>query len=152
VPYTAKAAAAFADICKPLDAGPPVVTIGQGMSDYLPTADDDVAVVEAGPQGGYHIWLATRVKNLHQSGSVIHVGGEIPSLGLSMPSMKVVFTMDPDEGGYCKLFGLRFRIDDGDDLAPLLGRRMKVIVTITDITDDVGVGERWVTLSDAVSE
>jgi hypothetical protein len=151
-PYTPGWAGSFSDICKPAEPGPPEVIVGHGQSDYLPMADDDVANVEAGPQGGHHIWVAARVKNLHQSGSITEVGGEIPSLGVSITPLKVIFTMDPDEGGYCKLFGLRFQIDvDGNDVNALLGERMKIIISVTDVNDDVGTGERWVMLSDSIT-
>jgi hypothetical protein len=141
----------FADSCKPADAGAPEVIVGYGQSDYLPAADYDVAEVEAGPQGGHHIWVATRIKNLHRSGSITEVGGTIPDLGLDITPLSVIFTMEPDEGGYCKLYGLRFQIDiDGGDVTTMLGKVMKVDVTISDVAHDVGVGERWVTLSDTI--
>jgi hypothetical protein len=141
----------FADDCKPLGAGDPIVLVGQGQTDYLPMEDDEIALVEAGPQGGHHIWVAMRIKNLHKSGSITSVGGEIPDLGLSIPPLKVVFTLDLDEGSYCKLYGLRFQIDiAGDDVDTMLGKRLKVKVEIKDVTGDVGLGERWVILSDTV--
>ncbi len=136
------------DSCKPAGAGAPIVIVGEGQADYLPTDDYDLAQVEAGPQGGHHIWVAARLKNLNRSGSVTTVGGEIPELGLSIAPLKVIFTFDPDDGGYCKLFGLRFQIDiGGQDVQSLLGLTMKVFVDIIDPSGDHGSGERWVTLS-----
>ncbi len=67
------------DICKPTGSGPPVVSVGEGQSDYLPTMDGDVAQVEAGPQGGHHVWIAIRMKGLLQSGSITAVTGHFPS-------------------------------------------------------------------------
>lgn len=138
------------DICK--DAGgTPEVQVGSGQSDFFSIDDYEVAQLEAGPQGGHHIWIAARIKNLRQSGSITQVGAEIPSLGLSITPLKVIFTFDPDEGGYCKIFGLRLQLDiDGDDVMAMLGREVKVTMTITDVDDDVGTGEKWVTLSDTI--
>lgn len=146
IPYTPDWAGG-ADACKP-GGGAPEVVVGAGQSDYLPTADYDLAQIEAGPQGGHHVWVAARVRNLHRSGSITEVGGEIPALGLSITALRVVFTMDQDEGGWCKLHGLRFQLDiDGNDVMTMLGQELKVVVTITDRDGDVAMGERWLTLS-----
>lgn len=136
------------DTCKPADAPDPIIIVGEGQSDYLAMEDYASAQVEAGPQGGHHIWVAARIRNLLQSGSITSVGGEIPELGLSISPFVVIFTLSVDDGDYCKLFGLRFQIDvDGNPIQDLLGKQMKVIVTVEDKTGDIGVGERWVTLS-----
>jgi len=139
------------DVCKEAGAGPPEVHVGAGQSDYFAIEDYAEAQIEAGPQGGHHIWIAARIKNLKQSGSITEVGAEIPSLGLSITPLKVIFTFDPDEGGYCKIFGLRLQLDiDGDDINTMLGQEAKVVMSITDVDDDVGTGEKWVTLSDSI--
>jgi hypothetical protein len=136
------------DVCKPANAGPPELEVGSGQSDFFSIPDYEVVQVEAGPQGGHHVWVSARLRNLHQSGSIIETGAEIPALGLTITPLKVIFTFDQDEGGYCKIFGLRLQLDiDGDAVEPMLGQEVKVIMTITDSDDDVGVGEKWVTLS-----
>jgi hypothetical protein len=137
------------DICKPGD-GAPVVIVGRGQSDYLSVNDYDVAQVEAGPQGGHHIWVALRMKNLRQSGSITTLTGEVPDLGLSISPFTVIFTFDPDEGGYCKLYGLRFQLDGSTDIQSLLGHKLKVTAKVNDKDGDVGTGERWVTLSNDI--
>jgi hypothetical protein len=147
-PYSSDWASDLGDACKPTGAGPPEVVVGQGQSDYLAAMDYAPAQLEAGPQGGHHIWIAARIKNLRQSGSITEVGGEIPSIGLSITPLKVVFTMDVDEGGWCKLHGLRFQLDvDGNDINQTLGQELKVVITVTDSNGAVGSGERWFTLS-----
>lgn len=140
------------DICKPADAGAPIVIVGKGQSDYFATDDGEVAQVEAGPQGGHHIWVAIRMKNLGQSGSITTVTGEIPDLGLKPAPFSVIFTFDQDEGGYCKLYGLRYQLDtDGIDIKTVLGHQVKVTVTVTESkTGVVGSGQRLVTLSDTI--
>ena len=140
---------AFSDVCKPTGAGAPEILVGEGQSDYLALEDYAVAQLEAGPQGGHHIWVAARVRNLHRSGSITEVSGVIPALGLTISPLKVIFTMDQDEGGYCKLYGLRFQVDiDGDDVETMLGHELKVVVEINDVSGDQGTAEKWVTLSD----
>jgi hypothetical protein len=114
--------------------------------------DLEVAQVEAGPQGGHHIWVAVRMKNLRQSGSITSVSGFVPDLNLELSPFNVIFTFDPDEGGYCKLYGLRYQLDaNGTDVETVLGHQLKVTVRVTEsMGDDIGVGERMVTLSDTI--
>ncbi|UQA59630.1 hypothetical protein [Polyangium aurulentum] len=134
------------DICKS-GTGEPTVIVGRGQGDYLTVNDYDVAQVEAGPQGGHHIWVALRMKNLRQSGTITTLTGEVPELGVSINPFTVIFTFDPDEGGYCKLYGLRFQIDGNLGVEQLLGKKLRITATVKDKDGDVGVGERWVTLS-----
>jgi hypothetical protein len=150
-PYRPDWATSFADICRPAGAGAPEIIVGLGQSDYLPAADYQVAQVEAGPQGGHHVWVAVRVKNLHRSGSITTLGGDVPDLGLTLEPIKLVFTMDPDEGGYCKLFGLRFWLDaGGQDIEAMLGHALHVTVGIVDVDGNTGAGEKWITLSNDI--
>ncbi len=60
---------------------------------------------------------------------------------------QVIFTLDPDEGGFCKLAGLRFRLDGERKIEELLGKVVEVEVTVTDPDGDAGTGRRAVTLS-----
>lgn len=135
------------DPCKPAGGGAPIVIVGQGQGDYLPTADGVTAQVEAGPQGGHHIWVAARMKHLAQSGSITSVTGHFPDLGIDVGPFDVIFTFDTDEGGYCKLYGLRFQLDQDHDIASLLGQTLDVKVKVEDPDGDVGEGARRVVLS-----
>lgn len=138
------------DFCKPQGAGDPVVIVGEGQADYLPLSDGAVAQVEAGPQGGHHIWIAVRMKNLTQSGSITSLTGHFPDLGHDVGPFNVIFTFDPDEGSYCKLYGLRFQLDAQYDIQEMLGQTFEVTATITDKDKDVGVGKKTVKLSDDI--
>ena len=135
------------DICKPTGSGPPVVSVGEGQSDYLPTMDGDVAQVEAGPQGGHHVWIAVRMKGLLQSGSITAVTGHFPELDQDIGPFQVIFTFDQDEGGYCKLYGLRFQLDQTLPIDSLLGKSLEVQVKVTDKEGEVGIGKRTIVLS-----
>ena len=85
--------------------------------------DGVVAQVEAGPQGGHHIWVAVRMKGLLQSGSITSVTGHFPELDQDVGPFQVIFTFDQDEGGYCKLYGLRFQLDQTTDIKRSSGTR-----------------------------
>ena len=126
-------------ICKTSPAEPPIVILGQGQSDYLKLADREEVQVEEGPQGGHHVWFAVLVKNLLRSGSRTRLTGTVPDTGTTITPFEVIYTFDPAEGGYCKLFGLRFQLDlDGVDYVPLLGHELDVTATVTDRSGDVG--------------
>jgi hypothetical protein len=129
----------------------PELTLGKGQSDYLSLTDLETLQVETGPQGGHHIWLAIRMKNLLRSGSRTTLTGVAPSSGTKIPPYEVIYTFDPAEGGYCKLFGLRFQLDlDGVDYVPLLGGELDVTAKVTDRAGDSAEDTRRVTLSTTV--
>jgi len=148
--YSAGWASKTSDICKPKDATDPIVVVGQGQADYLPMGDGDTAQVEAGPQGGHHIWVAVRLKNLTQSGSITSLTGHFPDLPYEVGPFNVIFTFDPDEGGYCKIYGLRFQLDTEHDIYEMLGKTLEVTASIKDKDGDVGIGKKTVKLSDTI--
>jgi hypothetical protein len=131
--YTADWATNAPDVCKPTNAGPPVVQVGTGQTDYLPVTSGQTVQMEEGPQGGHHVWIAVRQENLKQSGSTTTLTSVVPTTGLAGPMTSYVFTFDPDEGGFCKLAGLRYQLDaDGTDYHRFLGQPLDVTVTIQD--------------------
>jgi len=123
------------DRCKPRNGGPPDLQVGTGQSYYLPLAKDQVLQAEAGPQGGHHIWIATRMKNLKQAGTTTKIEGIQPGTGAKIPPTTLAFTYAPDEGGYCKLYGIRYQLDnEGIDYKPFLGKPLDLVVTTIDST------------------
>jgi hypothetical protein len=88
---------------------------------------------EAGPQGGHHIWIAARMKNMKQSLSTTKIEGLQPGTGTPIPPSTFVFSYAPDQGGFCKLYGLRYQLDNGGiDYKQFLGKPLDVTVTVTD--------------------
>jgi hypothetical protein len=140
-PYTSNWAADTPDICKPANAGPPVVQVGTGETDYLPLTDGETVQAEQGPQGGHHIWIAVRQQNLKQAGSTTTITSVQPGTNLAGPQMAFVFTFLPDEGGFCQLYGLRYQLDlDGTDYHLFLGQPLDVTVVIADASGASGTG------------
>ena len=140
-PYAAGWATGAPDICKPANAGAPAVQVGTGQTDYLPVIAGQTVQMEQGPQGGHHVWIAVRQQNLKQSGSVTTISSVVPATGLAGPRSSFAFTFDADEGGFCKLFGLRYQLDvDGADYHQFIGRPLDVTVTIEDASGATGVG------------
>jgi hypothetical protein len=121
------------DRCKPRGGGAPDLQIGTGQSYYLPITKGQVLQAEAGPQGGHHIWIATRMKNMKQAGSTTKIVGVQPDTGTTIPPTTLAFTYSPDEGGYCKLYGIRYQLDnEGIDYKQFLGKPLDVVVTVVD--------------------
>ncbi len=121
------------DGCRPQNAGAPRITVGSGASEYNELADDQVLPVERGPQGGHHVWVAIRTLNLARSGAFVSLRGRLIDDGAALPSTTFVFSLDNDEGGYCKLFGLRYQLDNGTlDYRTLLGKKLAIDATVTD--------------------
>lgn len=142
------------DICRPASHGPPELYLGTGQTDFLPLTDGQTLSLERGPQGGHHIWIAARMKNLRQSGSITTLTAKVvgePSI--VVPPAAYVFTFDRDEGNYCKLWGLRFQLDSGAaDLGStykqFLGKTLEVAVDVVDSTKERARSTRTIKLAD----
>jgi hypothetical protein len=146
-PYESAWATEMPDICKPLHAGPAVVQVGTGQTDYLPVTTGQTVTVEQGPQGGHHVWVAVRQHNLEQNGSTTTITSVQPG-GPAGPTTSVVFGFSPDEGGFCKLSGLRYQLDvDGADYHPFLGKPLDITVSIKDPSGATGTATAHVNIA-----
>jgi hypothetical protein len=149
--YHANWAAAAPDICKPANAGAPQVIVGSGQTDYLPITDGETLTPELGPQGGHHVWIAVRMHNLQQAGSITTLSAVQPGTNAMVLSSSYVFSYDQDEGGYCKLYGLRYQLDNGGvDYHQFLGKPLDITVTVTDPTGTAGTGVAHVNIDTQV--
>jgi len=132
-PYGPSWAVDAPDICRPASHGAPEVLVGTGQTDYAPVTDGQTLQPELGPQKGHHLWVAVRMRNLKQSGSSTTITGVQPGTNVAIPPTSFVFTFNADEGGYCKLFGLRYQLDNGGiDYKQFLGKPLDLTVTVHD--------------------
>jgi hypothetical protein len=149
------------DACRPAKPGPPEVILGTGQTDYATLTDGQELQLEQGPQGGHHIWLAVRMKNLRQSGSTTTVTSTVVDGPMVLEPLAVVFTFDRDEGSYCKVYGLRYQVDvsglasDGTSIpAPdyhaFLGKTMTVTAEVVDSTGARASSSRTIHLKDKI--
>jgi hypothetical protein len=142
------------DICRPANHGPPELFLGTGQTDFAPLNDGQTLQLERGPQGGHHIWIAARMKNLRQSGSRTTLTAKLVADPTSpIAPAAYVFTFDRDEGNYCKLWGLRFQLDSGaTDLAAdykrFLGKQLEVTVEVTDSTNAKATSTKTILIAD----
>jgi hypothetical protein len=149
------------DICRPAKPGPPEVILGTGQTDYAPLTDGQTLQLEQGPQGGHHVWMALRMKNLRQAGSTTTVTSTVVDGPLVLEPLAVVFAFDRDEGGYCKLYGLRYQVDvsglssDGQsipapDYRSFLGKTMTVTAEVVDSTGARASASKTIHLADKI--
>jgi hypothetical protein len=132
-PYAKDWAKNRPDVCKSAHAGDPIVALGTGQTDYATIADGETLTPEKGPQGGHHLWLAVRMKNLRQMGSTVVVSAEQPGTGLKVPPTSFVFPFEPADGGYCKLYGLRLQLDNASvPVQKFLGQPLDVKLVVSD--------------------
>jgi hypothetical protein len=136
--------------CKPAGAGTAEVILGFGPG-YTAAQDYDVGQVEAGNQGGYHVWFGARVRNLGSSDALIAVGGDVPALAASIGPFESVGSLVGDVDGYCRLPAVYLRLDSDTAIGALLGQEMRATLSITDEDGDVGSDELWVTLSNSAN-
>jgi hypothetical protein len=146
-------AAAPPDICRPAHHGPPQVTIGTGQTAYSDLGEGQLLQLERGPQGGHHIWIAARMKNLRQSGSTTALTSRLLDDPDAVPPVAFVFTYERDEGAYCAVWGLRYQIDAGAaDLRQayrrFLGKKLEVTVEVRDTTGASARDTRTVQIAD----
>ena len=76
-------------------------------------------------------------------------------MALSRPILSsttgIVFTFDKDEGGYCKLYGLRHQLDNGGiDYKQFLGKPLDLTVEVRDTTGTTQAGVAQITVEPAV--
>jgi hypothetical protein len=153
-PFEANWALSPPDICRPANHGPPEVIIGTGQTDFGPLTDGQTLQLERGPQGGHHLWIAARMKNLRQSGSrTVLTAKVVEPTSSNIAPAAYVFTFDRDEGGYCKLFGLRFQLDSGAvDLGTtykqFLGKKLEITVEVIDSTNARASSTKTIQIAD----
>lgn len=117
------------DVCSA--SGEPELVLGTGQASFTPLGEAPVQA-EPGPQGGHHLWMAVRMKNLKQYESTVILSAEQPG-GVTVPPTAAAFPFAPDADGYCKLVGLRFQIDGADrPVAGFLGKPLDVTAIARD--------------------
>lgn len=132
-PYAADWAKNRPDVCKPKNAGAPEITAGTGQTDFVALHGGETLAPEKGPQGGHHLWIAVRQKNLKQQGSTVTLSAEQPGTGLKVPPTSFIFPFESADAGYCKLYGLRLQLDNASVLVQrFLGQPLDVKIVVSD--------------------
>jgi hypothetical protein len=136
------------DVCKPVPTIAPVVQVGTGQTDYLPVTSGQTVQMEQGSQGGHHIWVAVRQEGVAQTGTTTTITSVQPTTGVVGPTLRFIFTFQQDQGGFCKLAGLRYQLDiGGADYHQFLGQPLDVTVTVADQAGATATGTAHVVVS-----
>jgi len=135
--YDPRWIASAPDACKTPASGAPAVVIGKGESAFAPLEDSEVVSIEAGPQGGHHVWLALRVNGLRQMGSRLKVGGTFPDLAYELPPFTSRITLRKAGGDHCEIHGVRFQVDQGIAVEAVRGQTLDIKVVLEDPNGDV---------------
>ncbi len=125
------------DECKASVNEPATLVVGQGQRAFEDLADNQEVAWEAGPQGGHHIWVSVRTRGIRQSGSIVTLSvsdSENPTQPVLLTERRVVFDLQPVDGGACALVGIRMQLDEtvGVDLQALDGHHAAVAATVED--------------------
>lgn len=135
------------DACKTSSSGPPEVVIGQGESAFAPLSDGEVVPIEAGPQGGHHVWLALRVNGLRQMGSLLTLKGRFPELAREVPLFTSRVTLRKAGNDQCEIFGVRFQVDQGISVDAVRGRAIDIDVMLEDPNGGIAKATKRVTIA-----
>ncbi|KYG07696.1 hypothetical protein BE21_27950 [Sorangium cellulosum] len=135
------------DACKTPASGEPAIVIGQGESAFAPLGEGEVVPIEAGPQGGHHVWLALRVTGLRQMGSRLRVGGYFPELERELLPFTAFVTLRRAGEGRCEIYGIRFQVDRGLSVEAVRGRALDVEVALEDPNGDAATAAQRVVIA-----
>jgi hypothetical protein len=130
--YTPSWFVAAADPCRP-SAGLPEVEIGAGAAGYTKLLDGATLALEAGPQGGHHLWIGAKGKNFAQQGTLVAITGRNPDTGMVASPATFVFSLNADSDGRCSVTGLRYQVDAGGlNYRSFLGAPFELTVEMRD--------------------
>ncbi|WP_437938624.1 hypothetical protein [Sorangium sp. So ce341] len=135
------------DACKTPASGEPAIVIGQGESAFAPLDEGEVVPIEAGPQGGHHVWLALRVTGLRQMGSRLRVGGHFLELERELLPFTALVTLRRAGEGRCEIYGIRFQVDRGLSVEAVRGRALDVEVALEDPNGDAATAAQRVVIA-----
>jgi hypothetical protein len=135
------------DACKTPSSGDPAIEVGQGSSAFAPLENDEVVAIEAGPQGGHHVWLALRVTGLRQLGSQLTIGGYYPDLAFDLLPFSSRVTLRKAGDGHCEIYGVRFQVDRDISVATVRGRALDIDVILEDPSGDIAKASKRVVIA-----
>jgi hypothetical protein len=134
-PYAPDWAQDYADECRTDTTATPTLEIGAGWTEYEPIADGGVVQVNAGNQGGYHVWISLQSTQFHRAGVITTIEGRVIDLDLPLESYRVAESYAPVGDGRCQLVGFRDEMPAAfwnGKIAPLLGQRVEFVARAVD--------------------
>jgi hypothetical protein len=109
------------------------VEIGFGASGYTRFLDGASLALEAGPQGGHHLWIGVKGRNFAQQGTLVSITGRNPDTNALASPAAFVFSLNPESDGRCSVTGLRYQVDTGGlNYREFLGAPFEIKVEMRD--------------------
>jgi hypothetical protein len=135
------------DACKTPSSGDPTLVIGQGESAFAALEESEIVPIEAGPQGGHHVWLALRAAGLRQLGSHLTVSGYFPELAFDLYPFTSLINLRKAGEGQCEIYGVRFQVDWGLQVDAVRGQALDLEVTLKDPNRDAATATKRVVIA-----
>lgn len=135
------------DACKTPSSGDPAIVIGQGESAFTALGESEIVPIEAGPQGGHHVWLALRVAGLRQLGSHLTVEGYFPELAFEVYPFTSMLNLRKAGDGQCEIYGIRFQVDWGLSVDAVRGQTFDIEVSLKDPNGDAATAKKRVVIA-----
>jgi hypothetical protein len=123
--------------------------IAQGQDVLGPLPDGSTVSVECGPQGGHHLWMALRMKDLSQSGTKTTFSAVVTGQPTTVPATSYSYVWSPAAaGGGCELLGVRFQLDvGGGPIDAFLGKPLDIKVEAEDRSGRKAVATKHLNIS-----
>jgi len=141
----------YSDACCPIDAGPAVALLGDGDGAFSALDPGGELYLEAGPQGGHHVWLGLHIENLHEDATMTlrAYAPDLPYEFLAIPARK---EYEPVGQG-CTVWGVRYelRFDSpyaGSSASVLVGETVHFEVTVIDEIGNAAIAELDAVITD----
>lgn len=115
------------------------VEVGTGTKDFVALADGDPVDLTFGPQGGFHIWTAVRVRNVNATGVQINLRAKLDDGSLVGPPSRAAASLEAQPDGSAVAAGLRNFVDNASELR---GKRVTLTAEVIAADQRHGAGER----------
>ena len=119
------------------------VEVGTGTKDFVALADGDPVELTFGPQGGFHIWTAVRVKNVVATGVQVNLRAKLDDGALVGPASRMALSLEVNDDGSATAAGLRNFVENASELR---GKHVTLSVDVIAADQRHGAAERRVTV------
>ena len=117
------------------------VEVGTGAVTFTPLAENDPVDLTYGPQGGFHIWTAVRIKNTTARSVQVNLRAVLDDGTLAGPPSHAAAPLEVQADGTSVAVGLRNFIEN---TAEKKGRRLTLKAEVIASDQTHGAGERTV--------
>lgn len=93
-----------------------VVEVGTGTKSFVAVEDGGLVELTYGPQGGFHIWTAIRVRGATASGVQVNLRARLADGSFVGPASRSATTLDVQPDGSATAGGLRNYVENASEL------------------------------------